>query len=286
MFCYTKNAATPRFKVPLSKEDKFFLRPMIHDRHNRVSLHGHNFAEIKFVEEGIGYHFINGKKEMVGPGSIIFIRPEKDEHTMEPASRNGQLRTFVVAFEASNLNLIRKRYFPKTNEYFWSDGELPHHLKVDKSISKWTGENLRQLMNNPRSFFHLDRFLLSFFNLITEPETPIAFKNLPPWLIYALNNFKTPEHFSEGIEGFSNLANRTPEHICRTLRKHLNKTLSEVINHEKIKYAEDQLILSEIPISSISMKCGFENLGYFYTIFKKNTGMTPAEYRRKNKILT
>ena len=39
---------------------------------------------------------------------------------------------------------------------------------------------------------------------------------------------------------------------------------------------------SEIPVSKIASKCGYNDMKFFYQAFKKTVGMTPTEYRQAN----
>ncbi len=45
-----------------------------------------------------------------------------------------------------------------------------------------------------------------------------------------------------------------------------------------------RLLLADIsmPVSTIAIKCGYEDMAYFSRIFKAVTGMTPTQYRRNN----
>lgn len=48
----------------------------------------------------------------------------------------------------------------------------------------------------------------------------------------------------------------------------------------RVQYAKDLLLSSELSIKQISAKCGYSSESYFARQFKKSTGMTPAEYRK------
>ena len=50
----------------------------------------------------------------------------------------------------------------------------------------------------------------------------------------------------------------------------------------RMERAKSLLMETTLPVSDIGSRCGYENLFYFCNAFKKNTGMTPTEYR-KNK---
>ena len=40
---------------------------------------------------------------------------------------------------------------------------------------------------------------------------------------------------------------------------------------------------SEMPVSEVAMNTGFDNFSYFSTLFKKETGMSPQQYRAGNR---
>lgn len=54
----------------------------------------------------------------------------------------------------------------------------------------------------------------------------------------------------------------------------------------QLRRAEAVRLLCEtsLPVTDIAARCGYENLFYFCNAFKKQTGMTPTEYRRANII--
>lgn len=72
-----------------------------------------------------------------------------------------------------------------------------------------------------------------------------------------------------------------PAYISRMFRQLSGKKLSEYILDEKINYAKRRLVESDDAIARIAREIGFESPQYFSVVFKKNTGMTPGEYRHK-----
>lgn len=55
---------------------------------------------------------------------------------------------------------------------------------------------------------------------------------------------------------------------------------SQYIQEVKISMAKEMLTNTCKPIKEIAFELGYENKDYFFTIFKKVTGMTPINYRR------
>ena len=52
--------------------------------------------------------------------------------------------------------------------------------------------------------------------------------------------------------------------------------------HVKLEEAKRMLVETDYKIADIAARIGYKSEDYFYTTFKKNIGMTPAEYRRIN----
>lgn len=53
------------------------------------------------------------------------------------------------------------------------------------------------------------------------------------------------------------------------------------LRRRKILQAEKMLRTPELSVESISEQLGFYDVAYFYKVFKRETGMTPAAYRKK-----
>jgi AraC-like DNA-binding protein len=51
------------------------------------------------------------------------------------------------------------------------------------------------------------------------------------------------------------------------------------INHRRIELACKLLRESDLPVKGVAEKSGFRNLQFFYRVFTRITGMTPALYR-------
>ncbi len=69
----------------------------------------------------------------------------------------------------------------------------------------------------------------------------------------------------------------------RQVRKHLGRTRQGEIRHVQIKRARELLATTDLSAEKIAGLCGFEHPEYLHVVFKRVTGMTPGEFRRKAK---
>ena len=69
--------------------------------------------------------------------------------------------------------------------------------------------------------------------------------------------------------------------VAHLFKKQTGKTVNAFITELRINQAKKLLKTTDMSISDISIMCGFLNINYFPTIFKKHTNYTPTEYRIK-----
>lgn len=65
--------------------------------------------------------------------------------------------------------------------------------------------------------------------------------------------------------------------------QYTNNSLPKYINNYRCEIGKEMLMKTKLPISVISEKIGVANTKYFYSLFKKSTGMTPSDYRDSHK---
>ncbi|MBQ7839564.1 MAG: helix-turn-helix domain-containing protein [Lachnospiraceae bacterium] len=74
-----------------------------------------------------------------------------------------------------------------------------------------------------------------------------------------------------------------PAHIIRCLQYRYGVTPIEAVNNVRIEKAQQLLSNTTMPVSEIAAKIGFATPSYFNRLFKKQTGVTPLEYRAQEQ---
>jgi len=62
-------------------------------------------------------------------------------------------------------------------------------------------------------------------------------------------------------------------------------TPSEYINSLRVNYASNLLINTNTPVIDICYTCGFQNLSYFYRVFKRTYNLSPGDFRKQYTIM-
>ncbi|MDR0229373.1 MAG: helix-turn-helix domain-containing protein [Flavobacteriaceae bacterium] len=111
--------------------------------------------------------------------------------------------------------------------------------------------------------------LCSQFLELLERQFPITNKK-------DIVKMRTPQDFAQVLEVHTN-------HLNFTLNNILGKNTSSIIQTRILLEAKELLKTPNWSVSEIAYCLGFEYPTYFSSFFKKNTGMTPNEFRKHLK---
>ena len=104
-------------------------------------------------------------------------------------------------------------------------------------------------------------------------------RNPPRWLGQAEEFLRA--HFSEHLNlvTVSEAVGVHVVHLAREFRKHYACTAGDYIRHLRIEYACREMGRSGSSLAEIASAAGFSDQSHFSKVFRRFTGMTPAEYR-------
>ncbi len=93
------------------------------------------------------------------------------------------------------------------------------------------------------------------------------------------------DHLKENLS-ISDIANQTfisKSLLYNLFRTHFNCTVKEYINNKRIMKAKHLLAFSDNRIESIAFEVGFTDPVYFSKLFKKETGLSPLQYKHSQE---
>lgn len=248
-----------------------------------IEEHQHDFHEIFWILSGEAEHAVNGEVCRLRHGDLVWIRP-RDRHELRGVSQQ-PLQFYNLAFPTGIIEELMTRY-EEFCCYFGSDNRQPIMIPLSESLFDWLNRSAAGLQNSSVSRLALDRFLM---NLIGELAMMQArpYRNCPSWLQRAIMELESnPEHLKLGSRALAKLAERTPEHVARALRRFAGITPSEAVNRAKADYAARLLAGSELTVTQVAYRCGFKSLSGFFPVFRRYYGDTPLDYRRMHRGLT
>ncbi|MBN7575774.1 response regulator transcription factor [Clostridium beijerinckii] len=82
------------------------------------------------------------------------------------------------------------------------------------------------------------------------------------------------------LKTLSNSMNINSAYLGRIFKTETGEFFTDYLNKVRIDKAKELLLNTNLKASDISVKVGFVNNNYFYTIFKKYTGINPGDFRK------
>ena len=121
--------------------------------------------------------------------------------------------------------------------------------------------------------------LMARFLKDAQPKTEINDDRIQKVLSYIRKNiYKTID-----IDSLAAISCLSKDHFIRLFKKEINNTPLQYINQKKIEKAQLILITDSMPVKNISYLLAYEDHSYFNRLFKKLTGVTPQQYRDRDK---
>ena len=116
---------------------------------------------------------------------------------------------------------------------------------------------------------------------IADGEAP---SDTPKWFRDYFNKVKTPQVFTLPLGEIIALSGKTREHISRMFKRFTGVNISDYVMSNKINYACSLLRDNDLSVNEVAKKSGFENMGTFYSNFKRRMGESPHRYRRAGMV--
>lgn len=201
--------------------------------------------------------------------------------------QQGEKNDFMLKFELlqpiySNVNSMH--YFPLIEIYqrisLMLITYINHHLLTEKiatHIGLYPLYYIHDFSNWNDAFDYLKKCGATIFDLVTHENIDHTQQLVNDIQNYILSNLKEAPTLTQ----LSKVFNYNASYISRIFKQKTGLNISQFIAHNKIEKAKDLLLKTDKTIETISKDVGFDNSKYFFCFFKKQTGISPGDFRRK-----
>ena len=276
------------FSSPERKSQQFQVEVFDTQRHFSVKYpHRHDFFEVLYLAKGSGYHVIDSNRYEITPPCIFFMSPGQAHKLEFSQDIEGFIFIFTADFYLVNRSdqnsLIEFPFF-----YTVQQDNPPLQLEIEGDIlfvEQLFLQGISELKKDTYSIEML-RSILGLIlttcssryktsdNIISKGKGHILIKRF-----YQL----TEENYTKNLplSHYANLLSVSPNHLTQTVRQFTGKTSIQVIKLKQILEIKRLLLHTNLNISEIATQLNFEDQSYFSKFFKRETQLTPLEYRNK-----
>lgn len=285
-----------QFEKTILNEDESFFIGIFQDNLEKSTWHYHNNYEISFITEGSGKRIVADSIEDFQPGDLVFIGRNlphvwiADKEMLTPSARTLEMVFLQFTDKVLCSQLLA---LPEFNH-------VAKALSLSEQGIQIVGQTLNEVselmlqMPYLKGFDRMSHFF-KMMDIIGKSETHINLaskeylkvrfttgnKRIAAIHEYLMNNYREEVN----LEKMADLVNMAEGSLCRFFKEHMGITLFEYLNKLKTDFACKLLMNPDLSILDVCFDSGFNNLSHFNKQFRKATGVTPTEYRKRFRRL-
>lgn len=250
-----------------------------------MPLHWHREWELIYVTAGEIDFIINGSHCTAGSGDVILMGSGALHSATSEACAfqclNFGLHELVLNVlsvrEAFRL-FYRNVYLPRTH-YTPSDGEICSIVREIFAAFDDTHSESFCRMSALGNVFRLFAYILEqkYYSENSENTSDAAqrIKQLKPVIEYI------EMHFSEEIRlvTLCEMIGMNKNYFCRFFYSLTKQTPMNYVTYYRVEQAANMLLATDMSVTDVAFRCGFNDTGYFIKCFKKIKGVTPKQFQ-------
>ncbi len=240
--------------------------------------HTHNCAELFYVIGGKGQFLVTDRSFTITAGDMVIVNPHV-EHT-ETSLAASPLEYIVMGIEGLELNMddTTENLFCIIN--FYDDGsDVQFYLKT----------LLKEIEGKAAGFETVCQDLLDILliKLLRKTNFTKALASVREDLSadtvavrrYIENHYREPLT----LDLLAQNVHMNKFHLAHIFSKEFGLSPFNYIQQLRIRESQELLCTTDYPLSQIAGMCGFSSPSYFSQRFRSSVGISPAEYRKRNK---
>ena len=288
----------------LTKEDFFRPDENIHIQMSNEFpdyigvLHKHKYIEVVYIVSGNATHLIAGKTYKVKRGDLFIVNMDtphvfyEDKSSREPFVAYDLMFTpefFDSDIRGNNaIETLHKSFMFRS--LFVGREDFPPFYSVSASAHIMFGELFNKIYLEHRRCekgyleiirAYLLQLIITIFRL--DDESVKNSDNLRSRQIvdfvtdYIKNNYKS----RLSLATLAKLVYLSPDYLGRIYKNATNLTVGDMIQRVRIEAACDLLLKTSLNVADIATECGFDDVKFFYSVFKKRINSLPSQYRKQ-----
>lgn len=248
--------------------------------------HTHEYIECSYVISGTITHIIEEKEYILTAGDfIVFAKDAK--HAIRKCEINDIAMNFIV-----KPQFLKKIIDASSNDTNLSSFLLDSLLLSNKQtffIFEQISQDLKSQVNTIINHYFSNQLSQSINLLFTYILIELFTKNLNKnilineQLILYTKEYIENEYLTGDLETLSKQLNTNYSYLSSCIKKEFGLSFKQLLQKKRLAMALKLIQQTKIPIKEIAFMVGYENMTFFYRIFKQEYHKNPNSFRSSNK---
>lgn len=249
--------------------------------------------ELEFFTESDGEMYIEDQLYPIQKGDLVFRRPGQSTQAIMPYC------CYLISFDLTGTTHKRPEdyhFCTETNNQFQTYYRNPLLDPIPNVFHPHSPEKYLRLFDLVlKEFIHPSdnsallqtaytiQILCQLSQDVRNPMNHNAVLDSPHGKVVKKTLEYIQTHISSPLRlgDLAKLAGFSPTYFHKIFHDTTGIPLNEYITTLRIDLAKNLLVRTNLPIYRIAQDCGFENIPYFSSLFKKHEKISPAEFRKK-----
>lgn len=262
-------------------------------------IHKHTFIEIVYILSGSATHIIGERSVPASKGDLFIINYDTPHTFIRDEDSDEPLIAYDLLFSPSffDSSLLSGVFFDSISSSFLFYSLFPEQQKAsDVHISGSSYSVFGELFN--KIYLEFTNRERGYLNIIRAYSTELIVKMFRKMDSTQSKDVKTHQaqivdttlaylrknyHKHISLDDLAAQVFLSKDYFARLFRETTGMPTSAFLQKIRVEEACNLLTSTNLAIKDIALQCGFHDIKYFYSIFKRLTGITPRQYRLNSK---
>ena len=242
--------------------------------------HYHSSFELFYIKSGTATFIIGNKSYTVYEGSLLIIPPYVPHKSIYAESQDAY--RIELQIKSSFLTPNMSGILDNLSKHVCYTLSLKYQTYVIKLLTKMKVEfNSKREYSEDLCLAFVNELLITVYRNAVKYEPSSSNELLPEKIMkYITENYYRNITISELSDQF---------HICestifKSFKKNTGLKVTDYINFTRIMNAERLMRETDLTLTEISYRCGFNNFNYFCSVFKRYKNTTPGKFMHQKRV--
>lgn len=277
-----------------NKDNKFYTVKLSHESaiyitHSKIAkslnymphMHYHPDYELFYIISGDASFIINDTCVSLSDGDLLLIPPNTIHRSFYPSHKYTDRIELCISPDILDKNT--KEILEQLLTEYHRNFPLKYRSKTISLLKSIMDE-----VNFSDKPFSLTLAKAYVYEILVHlfrhsKSTTTQSKNENPIIQNVIEYVEKNYSDDLSIPGIAKKFNISESNLYRVFNQHTNMSINNYINFIRINKAETLLLETDLSITEVAFRCGFNDGNYFSTVFKKYNGNSPSNFKKRIK---
>ena len=232
--------------------------------------------QLLYVAAGKGHFYFDGKEHIIPAGNMVIYRPREEQRYYYYGADHTEV--FWVHFTGNNVTNILRQYGIRDEDHVIHSGTS---LSYNQAFQQMIGELRACRPHYEEACSYRLHLLFIMLSRLGEKRARQRTRHMSVHMNEAVIYFHN--HYMEdiSINEYAQNLGMSVSWFLRSFKEYTGSSPAQYLISLRISAAQSLLETSDHNVTEIAEMVGYDNPLYFSRLFRKQTGMSPSDFRRQ-----